>query len=81
MNIGAPVFTSKLEEFLTVQPDTIFSYPLPAITDPDGDPFTVNVDFKSAFIFASYDRVSNNLTFSPKMKNAKNTPYSIVITL
>lgn len=81
MNMGPPRFTTEVQEFLTVYPNTNLDYPLPDITDPDGDPFTVDVDFKSAFIFASYDQVSKILTITPKMRDAKNTPYIIEINL
>jgi hypothetical protein len=65
MNIGPPAFVKELEA-LNVNVSNAMAYKLPLIMDPDGDSYTVRVDLRSAFLFASYDPASLTLKLAPK---------------
>lgn len=76
-NLGPPTFTEDLT-FQIAQAGSTLVYKLPPITDPDGDDYTVSVNFCGAQSFSRYQ--SDELIIAPGL-NYPPRNFQVVFTL
>ncbi len=78
MNIGPPVFIKDLEDIILEESNSTFDYELPMITDPDDDPYDIQIALKEAIPFTTV-KDQSLLRFDPL--KAKNGHYIIGIQI
>lgn len=80
-NTAAPKFTGTLMNPFTVYVGSQQAFQLPSTTDPDDDPYSVEVTYPEGTVpaFIEYDEVKRTFSISPKEKDVGS--YTFVINM